>query len=276
MGSGCGRVTEVVVGVKGGGDIGSGVAWRLFQCGFKVFVTEIPEPLAVRRRVSFCEAVYEGRSLVEGVEALLVRDRTGVLSCWETGRVPILVDPDCEIRQALHPEVLVDATLAKANLGTSQTDAPLVLALGPGFLPGKDVHGVIETQRGHALGRLLTDGPAAPNTGIPGPVLGFAEERVLRAPASGPFRNILEIGDAVRQGERVGSVGDTPVLAGIPGVIRGLIRPGIRVETGLKIGDIDPRGTRHFCFTISEKALAIAGGVIEGILRFLHAGPWWA
>jgi len=183
------------------------------------------------------------------------------------------VDPEATCRHSIKPEVIVDAILAKKNLGTSAKDAPLVLALGPGFEAGKDAHFVVETHRGHNLGRLLASGSAAPNTGVPGAVQGITSDRVLRAPASGPWRNAVDIGEMVKKGDVVGTVQGEALYAAIDGVLRGLIRPGITVSKDLKIGDIDPRGKRDFCFTISEKALAIAGGVLEGILRTYGRQP---
>jgi xanthine dehydrogenase accessory factor len=253
--------------IRGGGDLASGVAWRLHQCGFRVYITEIEQPMAVRRKVSFCEAVYDGEATVEGVKAVLTRDPREVSVIWEQGHVPVLVDPRAESRLVIKPHVLVDAVIAKKNLGTSVSDAPLVIALGPGFEAGKDAHYVVETNRGHNLGRLLSSGCAEPDTGLPGPVQGVTADRVLRSPAAGIWRNRADIGDFVKQGDIVGNVEGEPVIAAIEGVLRGLIRPGIRVTPGLKIGDIDPRGLKRFCHTISEKAFAIAGGVLEGIMR---------
>lgn len=259
--------SEIRVCIKGGGEMASGVAWRLCQCGFRVCITEINAPLAVRRGVSFCEAVYDGTAVVQGVEAVLVRgtEETGAL--WDQGKIPLLVDPRCDLRHVLQPEVIVDAILAKKNLGTSIADAPLVIALGPGFEAGKDAHAVVETQRGHDLGRLLTAGHATSNTGIPGSIEGYTLERVLRSPATGPWESPREIGDHVTRDDLIGSVVGIEVKASLSGVLRGMIRPGASVWKGLKIGDIDPRDRREYCFSISEKALAIAGGVLEGILR---------
>jgi xanthine dehydrogenase accessory factor len=262
------KVSEVGVIIKGGGDIASGIAWRLHHCRFRVLITEIDRPMAVRRKVAFCEAVYDKRALVQGIEAVLISRADEAQRVWDEGKMPVLVDPLCEARKVLMPEVIVDAILAKKNLGTSMTDAPLVIALGPGFTAGKDAHFVVETNRGHNLGRLLDSGVAEPNTGIPGPVQGITEGRVLRAVADGLWQNKMDIGDSVRVGEVVGLVDTAPVKARIDGVIRGMIHPGIRVRKGLKIGDIDPRGQKEYCYTISEKALAIAGAVLEGILRF--------
>jgi len=267
------QTSSLKVLIRGGGDLASGVAWRLHQSGFRVAITEIAAPLAVRRKVAFCEAVYDGRSVVEGVKAVLVRSPEEVHRIWDQDGIPVLVDAKAACRHAIHPEVMVDAILAKRNLGTSITDASLVIALGPGFEAGKDAHFVVETQRGHYLGRLLASGSAAPNSGVPGPVKGIASDRVLRAPAAGTWRNTLEIGDRVKKGDLIGTVQGEALHAAIDGILRGLIRPGITVSKGLKIGDIDPRGERGHCFTISEKALAIAGGVLEGILRTYGRQP---
>lgn len=263
------KLSDTCVAVKGGGDIGSGIAWRLHQCGFKVLITEIPNPLAVRRKVSFCEAVYDGRSRVEGVACLRVESTQEASRVWAQGIIPLLVDPEFESKSTLKPEVVVDATLAKRNLGTALSDGPVVIGVGPGFQVGVDVHFVVETSRGHDLGRLLLKGAASPNTGIPGAVMGITTARVLRAPQAGQWESMSDIGDMVRKGDTVGSVSGAVVKAQIDGVIRGLIRPGLQVSQDLKIGDIDPRGKREYCFTVSEKALAISGGVIEGIFRGL-------
>ena len=259
---------KMMVLVRGGGDIATGVAWRLHQCGFKVLITEIEKPIAVRRKVSFCEAVYDQVTLVEGVKASLIQGPEDAPKVWSEGDIPILVDPRCESKATIKPDVIVDAILAKKNLGTRKGDAPLVIALGPGFEVGKNADYVVETNRGHNLGRLLTEGAAEPNTGVPGAIQGYAAERVLRAPDEGIWESNMNIGDLVNSGVRVGTVSGAPVKASICGVIRGLIRPGIEVPKGLKIGDIDPRGIPENCSTISEKALAIGGGVLEGILRY--------
>jgi xanthine dehydrogenase accessory factor len=254
--------------VRGGSDTASGVVWRLHRCGFKVFITEIEKPTAVRRKVAFCEAVYDGQAWVEGVEAILVRGDEDLSSIFSQRKIPLLVDPMGSVRERLKPDVIVDGILAKKNLGTSISDAPLVIALGPGFEAGRDAHLVVETKRGHHLGRVISTGSAEPDTGSPGPVLGITTDRVLRASAGGTFHADRHIGDSVRKGDTLGTISGVKVEARIDGVLRGLIRSGIAVEKGLKIGDIDPRGERGYCFSISEKALAIGGGVLEGILRF--------
>ncbi len=236
----------------------------------RVFMMEIPQPLAVRRGVCFCEAVHQGGKLVEGVEAVLATDHHEFERAWEAGIMAVVVDPEWTSVQEVHPDVLVDAILAKRNLGTSMAQAPLVIGLGPGFVAGTDVHLVVETNRGHHLGRIISKGEAEPDTGVPGEIGGFAAERVLRAPASGVFEAAMEIGDRVRRGDLVGYVQGEEVRAGVDGVIRGLIRPGTPIEKGVKIGDVDPRGDVSYCNTISDKARAVAGSVLEAILRIYN------
>lgn len=259
---------DLVVGIKGAGEMASAVAWRLYMANIRrIFMMEVPKPLAVRRGVSFCEAVHQGRMLVEGVEAVLAKDHREFDRAWETLRIVVVVDPEWASVETVRPDVLVDAILAKRNLGTSLSDAPLVIGLGPGFVAGRDVHLVVETNRGHHLGRIISEGEAEPDTGVPGEIGGFSAERVLRAPASGIFEAAMEIGRRVRRGELVGHVRGEEVRAGMDGVIRGLIRPGTPIEKGVKIGDVDPRGDVSYCETISDKARAIAGSVLEAILR---------
>jgi len=258
---------KLKVCIRGGGDIASGIGWRLHRCGFKVLITEIENPLCVRRKVSFSEAVYEGKCVVEGVEGVLVDSMEEIEGCWREEKVPVIIDPECNIKREIAFDVLVDAIMAKRNLGTNITDAPLVIGIGPGFEAGIDTHFVIETKRGHYLGRCIEKGGAEPDTGIPGPVMGYTTERVVRAPVDGVWKASKSIGDVVKRGELVGNVQGVEVHAEIDGVIRGLIRNGIEVKNCLKIGDIDPRGIRDYCFTISDKALAVSGGVLEAILR---------
>lgn len=246
----------------------SGVAWRLYTANVRrIVMMEAAMPLAVRRQVAFCEAVYDGTKTVEGVEAQKTETVEEIAHVWELGKIALIVDPGWQAMQPIRPDVLVDAILAKQNLGTRRVDAGLVIGLGPGFVAGEDVHVVIETQRGHNLGRVITAGSAEPDTGIPEPVHGIAADRVLRAPVEGEFRSPGRIGDYVVKGAPVGRIGDTEVIARIGGVLRGLIHPGTWVTAGLKIGDIDPRGDVRACFTISDKARAIAGSVLEAVLR---------
>jgi len=261
-------IYDLVVGIKGAGEMASAVARRLYKANIrKIFMLEAPNPLAVRRMVSFCEALHEGRQTVEDVTAVRV-DTPGDIACtWSRGEIAVMVDPDWSSLEIINPDVTVDAILAKKNLGTTPREAPLVIALGPGFSAGDDAHVVIETNRGHHLGRIITCGPAAPNTGIPGSIAGITRERVLRAPAAGRFHAVRPIGDLVKAGDLLGRVDDHKILAPLDGALRGLLRSGTAVTRGEKIGDVDPRGKIEFCPTISDKARAVAGSVLEAILR---------
>lgn len=258
---------ERMIIIKGAGEMATGVACRLFGANLRrILMLETECPLAVRRQVSFCEAVHEGSARVEGIAAVRVATDDEMAKAWAADMVAVRIDPQAESVPRLGADVLIDATLAKRNLGISVADAPLVIALGPGFEAGRDCHIVIETNRGHDLGRLLRSGRAAADTGIPGDIGGYTRERVVRAPTDGRFEAQRRIGDLVRGGERLGQVGDVPVLAAIDGILRGLIRPGSAVKKGLKIGDIDPRQQLGYCDTISEKARAIGGAALEAVL----------
>lgn len=258
---------ELIV-VRGGGDLATGTICRLFQSGFPVIVLETEHPSAIRRYAALSEAVYEGSWTVEEVTAVRVSSVKEAWSCLESGKVPVLVDETCESLQQLQPMALVDAIIAKKNLGTNRTMAPTVIALGPGFTAGIDADYVIETMRGHDLGRILTAGTAKPNTGVPGMIAGYGKERVLHAPTAGVMKNESRIGDLVEKGQIIAYVGDTPVTASLTGVLRGLLRDGYPVTEGFKIADIDPRESEQKnCFTISDKARCIAGGVLEAVLR---------
>ena len=262
------QLQDLIIAIKGAGEMASAVAWRLYMANMKnSIMLEIEKPLAVRREVSYCEAVHDGRKTVEGVEAVRVAGPDEIKQAWGSGKIAVAVDPMWHMLNDLEPNLVVDAILAKRNLGTRLQEAELVVGLGPGFNAGRDVHLVIETNRGHNLGRIISSGPAEPNTGIPGSIGGFAEERVLRSPAEGQFTTQRCIGDPVATGEIVGSVQGTDVRSGISGVIRGLIRSNTVVATGMKIGDVDPRGRSEYCYTISDKARAIGGAVLEAILR---------
>ncbi|MHB9114878.1 MAG: selenium-dependent molybdenum cofactor biosynthesis protein YqeB [Thermoleophilia bacterium] len=254
---------ERLVVVKGAGDLATGVACRLHRVGFHVLMTEVGRPTVIRRTVAFAEAVHEGRCEVEGIEGLVVDDAAGAQLVFNRGAVAVLVDPEARTALEMRPSLLVDAIIAKRNLGTRIGDAPAVVALGPGFRAGLDAHAVVETMRGHDLGRVLWEGEAAPNTGIPGEIGGHGAERVLRAPRAGIFTGLREIGDRVEPGDRVGDVDGEPVLTSVGGVLRGILRSGLPVTPGFKVGDVDPRAAREHCFTVSDKALAVAGGVLE-------------
>jgi xanthine dehydrogenase accessory factor len=257
---------RVPVAIRGGGDLASGVACRLVNAGFPVIIVELPRPLAIRRAVVFASAVYDGEVAIEGLTARRVERVDQVPGMLAAGIIPVLVDESGITFADLRPAVIVDARMAKRNLGTTRDDAPLVIGLGPGFVAGHDCHAVIETNRGHFLGRAIWQGAAEPDTGQPGAVKGHVADRVLRAPADGYVAARVAIGDNLRQGEEVGSVAGVPILAPFDGVLRGLIHPSVSVVQGMKIGDLDPRGQRDHCFLISERSLAVGGGVLEAIL----------
>lgn len=261
--------------VRGAGDLATGVIVRLHRCGFRVAVTECANPSAIRRRAALCEAVWQGQTTVEGVTCRRVTNADEAVRVSQAGEVPLLVDERAACVSALHPAAVVDAILAKRNLGTSREMAPITVGLGPGFTAGEDVDAVVETMRGHHLGRVILQGAAIPNTGVPGVIAGYAAERVIHAPASGEMVFVqdengqtIDIGALVRKGQEIARVGGVPVLATIDGVLRGLIRAGYPVNEGLKIADIDPRPEQvAYCDTVSDKARAIGGGVVEAILR---------
>ena len=278
--------------IRGAGDIASGIALRLYRAGLDVIMTELPHPTAIRRTVCFSEALRKSREVfVEDVAAVPLRLPAGALkadesreftrnvwSVLKSRKIAVIEDPDAVSCGILHPDAVVDAILAKRNLGTKITDAPVVVAAGPGFTAGADCHAVVETMRGHTLGRVICEGTALPDTGIPGNIGGYTSERVLRAPADGVFRTVREIGDHVEAGEAVAYVEpgpdsagekrpDSPVIAALSGVLRGLLPDGTPVRKGMKSGDVDPRDVMDNCHTASDKALAVGGGVLEAVLR---------
>ena len=256
----------MLVLIRGAGDLASGVALRLHRAGFPVVMTDIAQPTAIRRTVCFSQAIRFGKTTVEDAEAVRCETAFDVKTALDAGKIPVLPDSEAKSRAWLHPDVLVDGILAKKNLGTKITDAPLVIALGPGFCAGRDCHAVIETMRGHTLGRVIWDGEPIANTNIPGLIGGFAGERVLRAPETGIFHQLRDIGALVESGETVGEVDGKPMVCTISGVLRGILPDGTPVVKGMKSGDVDPRGTVANCYTVSDKASAIAGGVLEAIL----------
>jgi xanthine dehydrogenase accessory factor len=263
-------VKNLKVLIRGGGELATAVACRLADSHFKVIMTEVSKPQAVRRNVSFCEAVYEGTKTVEGKTARLVSSAGETRAAWKAGQLALIVDPDVTILSDIKPDIEIDAIIAKKNLGTRMTDAELVIGLGIGFEAGKDVHVVIETNRGHNLGRVMRAGIADADTGNPGNIGGYTTERVLRAPSAGTFRTVKKIGDMVKAGDIVAYVGKEPIKAAIPGVVRGLLRDGTPVTKGLKAGDVDPRGNKEYCSTISDKGRTISGGVLEAILEHFN------
>jgi xanthine dehydrogenase accessory factor len=241
----------------------------LHKAGFPVIITELPQPLVVRCTVAFASAVYDGQIAVEGVTAWRADSFDEARGLLRDGILPVLVDPQTQASEVFAPAVLVDAVMAKRNTGTRIGAAPFVLALGPGFTPNVDCHAVIETQRGHNLGRVLWDRAAEPNTGTPGEIGGRSAERVLRAPCAGVVQAIRQIGDAVSVDELVARVGQGEVRTPIAGILRGLVHDGLAVNAGVKIGDVDPRAERANCFTISDKSLAIGGGALEAVLTWM-------
>jgi len=258
--------------VRGGGDLATGTIYKLKKCGFPVLILETAAPSAIRRNVSFCEAVYQGKQTVEDIICYRADTLEQAKDYLQEGKLAVLVDPRADAISALKPMAVVDAILAKTNLGTNRAMAPITVGLGPGFAAGDDVNAVIETKRGHDLGRVLWKGSAAANTGIPGIIGGYGEERVIRAPAKGILCNVKSIADIVSKGEVIAVVetenGAIPVNATLDGILRGLIRDGYRVTEGFKMADIDPRTDEYNnCFTISDKARCIAGGVLEAILQ---------
>ena len=264
---------SAVVLVRGAGDLATGTILRLHNCGFRVLAVECARPSAIRRRAAFCEAVFDGTATVEGVTARLIDRIEQADAVWNAGEIPLIVDETAVCAAACAPAVLVDAILAKRNLGTTRDMASITIGLGPGFTAGGDVDAVVETMRGHRLGRVIYEGAALPNTGVPGSIAGFAAERVIHAPASGAMTFVrspepVDIGSIVQKGQTIGFVGGVPVTATLDGVLRGLIREGYPVTEGLKIADIDPRAQEvQNCTTVSDKARAIAGGVLEAMLH---------
>ena len=252
--------------LRGGGDLATGVAWRLTRAGWPVVVLELPEPLTIRRTVALSTAVTDGEISVQGMRGVLAASPDQVIEATTRGDVAVLVAPELAVLGSLRPDVVVDARLAKRNIDTSRDDADLVVALGPGFTAGEDCHAVVETMRGHYLGRVIWAGSAQPDTGIPAELGGRSADRVVRAPADGRVEWRIAIGDVVTGDQPLGEVGGATVVAPFDGVVRGAIRNGMQVRAGLKIGDVDPRGDRSACWEISDKALAVGGGVLEAVL----------
>lgn len=254
--------------IKGAGDLATGVAHRLYKSGFPIIMTEVAEPLVVRRTVSYAEAVFSGTVTVEGVVASRASSEEEALNMTEKGIIPVMVDPEAQVVKNLHPTVVVDGIMAKGNTLTRIDDAPLVIGIGPGFNAGVDVDAIIETKRGHNLGRVIYEGSAIPDTGAPGEVLGYSRERLLRAPVDGIVKPCYEIGQQVKKGDIVAYVDSTPVIAELSGLIRGMLHEGIQVKAKVKLGDIEPRVGIDY-HTISDKARAIGGAVLEVVCGYL-------
>ena len=265
-----GLFSSQLVLIKGAGDIASGVAHRLYRSGFPLVMTELSQPMVVRRKVAFASAVWENTYTLEGVKAVKEEEPSKIYRHHRDGNIPLVVDPKAEMVNYLHPTVIIDAIMAKKNKGTSLKDAPIVIGIGPGFEAGGDAHAVVETKRGHDLGKVILTGCAAPNTGIPGDIEGYSGERVLRSPGEGIFSPLKEIGSPVEKNEIVAYVGSLPLKASMGGVIRGMLYGGIKVKQGMKLGDIDPRAEKANCFTISDKARSVGGGALEALLYLMH------
>ena len=253
--------------IRGAGDLATGIALRLWRARMQVVMTEAERPTSIRRTVCFSQAIVHGEAMVEQITARRAADSREALALLEQGMIPVLADPEGACISELRPDAVVDAILAKENLGTHITDAPVVIGVGPGFTVGVDCHAVVETMRGHYLGRALYGGSAMPNTGIPGLIGGFAGERVLRAPADGVFCRLLDIGDRVKMGDVAGTVGGQPMVCTLDGILRGILADGTPVHKGMKAGDIDPRCELDHCYCASDKAIAVCGGVLEAILN---------
>jgi xanthine dehydrogenase accessory factor len=259
----------MIVLIRGGGDLASGVALRLLHAGFRVVITELEQPLAVRRQASFSEAIYGGEITIEGVLAKRINDiedTLRILQVLSKGRVPVLVDPDAGSAHLLHPSVIVDARMLKKPPEPLRHTAKLYIGLGPGFNAPENCHAVIETQRSHWLGRVIWHGSARADTGVPDTISDQGAKRVLRAPIDGSLEALAQIGDHVEAGQIVAEVGGHPIYAPFKGVLRGLLHPGLIVSIGTKVGDIDPRDDPRICSLVSDKALAVGGGVLEAIL----------
>jgi xanthine dehydrogenase accessory factor len=262
--------SQNLVLLKGASDLGTGVAWRLRRVGFPVVIAELAQPLVVRRAVAFASAVYDREITIEGITARRVESVDRVHRYLDDGMIPVLIDPEALERETLKPLIVIDSIMAKRNTGTQINHAPFVLALGPGFTPTVDCHAVIETQRGHDLGRVWWNRAAEPNSGVPGEIGGKTSDRILRAPCDGTMQALRAIGDTVNEGEVIARVGEGEVRALITGILRGMIHDGLSVQTGMKIGDIDPRAKRENCFTLSDKSLAVGGGALEAILTWMR------
>lgn len=257
---------DILTFIRGAGDLASGVALRLHRAGFRIVMSEVAAPLAVRRTVSFSESVYLGQTSVEEVTAVRVEDAHSWKDLLDEGRIPVVVDPDGAWIEKLKPDLLIDARMRKKPTQTALKAALLVIGLGPGFTAGEDCHAVVETLRGHRLGRVIWHGSALPDTGEPDAVLGHTHDRVLRAGTEGELETQVDIGELVVEGQVLGQLGGHALRAPISGVVRGILRNGTRVTLGLKIGDIDPRSDASACYLVSDKTLAVGGGVLEAVL----------
>lgn len=256
----------MMVLIKGAGDLATGIAYRLKKSGFDIVMTEIHKPTTVRRTVAFSQAVFDNEIVIEGIKGVKVNNINEIYEEIREGNIPIIIDEKAEIIKELRPDVVVDSIIAKKNLGTSIEDAPIVIGVGPGFEAKVDCHLVVETKRGHYLGKVIEEGSAIPNTGVPGNIGGYTKERIIRASSNGNIKPVVAIGDFIKKGDIVAYIDGIEVLAEIDGIVRGMLQEGIEVFKGMKSGDIDPRCEKDHCFTISDKARSIGGGVLEAIM----------
>lgn len=258
-----------VVLIRGGGEVASAIAHKLTRSGFLTCLTEIPSPLAIHRGTSFSEAIYEGEKEVDGITAKLISNPEHIVKVWRENKLPLIIDPDATIKDFLQPDIIIDAIMAKKNLGTKITDAELVIGLGPGFKTGRDCHMIVETNNSEHQGKVIIPGEAESDTRIPLEIKGLTFERVLRAPKEGILRLTREMGDIVKQNDIVASVNDQPIISQIDGLIRALLKHGVLVRKGMKLGEIDPRPDPAFCTMIRPKMRSISGGVLEAIMMHL-------
>lgn len=265
------KISDDLIIIRGGGDIATGSIQKLYRVGFKILILEIEKPSAIRRKVSFCEAIYDGESIIENIKCVYCKSMEEIENCWKNKVIPIVADPEGKYIEMLKPDIVIDAVLAKKNMGTSIDMAPGVIGLGPGFDAGKNCHIAIETMRGHNLGRLIFSGPTMANTGTPGIIKGVGKERVIYSENAGIIKNISEIGDIVEKDQVIAKIGENSVKATISGVLRGIIRDGYKVPEHFKIADIDPRKEEQGnSFTISDKARAVGGAVLEAVFCLLN------
>lgn len=257
--------------IKGAGDLSSGVAHRLYNAGFKLMMTDLPQPTVIRRTVSFAQAIFDGETTVSGLRGVKVANVEEGVKAMNAGDIPVLVDPEAACIAEYQPDVVIDAILAKKNINTKISDAPIVIALGPGFYAGKDCHAVVETKRGHYLGVVYYQGAAIPDTGSPGEIGGESLRRLLKAPQAGVFKHVKQLGDIVAAGDIIAYCGDAPLKTEISGCLRGLLQEGLEVPANMKVGDVDPRGFAEYCHTISDKARALGGATLEAMLHLALA-----
>ncbi len=253
--------------IRGAGDLATGIACRLYESGFQIMMTDLKVPTTVRRTVAFSPAIYMGETIVEGKKGTFCSSCDEVNRVFDKKGIPIVIDSDNFYLHSYNPDVVIDAIVAKNNIATKISDAPIVIAIGPGFTAGEDCHCVIESMRGHDLGRCIYNGKAMANTGVPGDIGGFTKERILRATQNGTFKGIVKIGDMVEKGQVVAFSGQTEIKSELTGLVRGILQDGVQVRVNMKVGDVDPRAKKEHCYTISDKARAIGGGVLEAILH---------